>query len=74
MEVRIGVTQAHRDVVLESNETHDAIMKKVEAAIKGAALLSLTDDKGRTILVAGDRIAFVEVGAPVMGRVGFATV
>ena len=73
MEVRIGVTQTHRDVVLESNESHDSIMKKVEVAIKGASLLSLTDDKGRTVLVAGDRIAFVEVGAPAAARVGFAT-
>jgi hypothetical protein len=33
----------------------------------------LTDDKGRTITVPGDKIAFVEVGVATVGKVGFAS-
>jgi hypothetical protein len=72
MEVRIGISQAARDVVLESNETPASISEQVEKAIANDALLSLTDDKGRTIVVPGSKIAFVEIGAQAAGRVGFA--
>jgi hypothetical protein len=34
--------------------------------------LSLIDDKGRKILIPGDRLTFVELGAPEQRRVGFA--
>ena len=72
MEVRIGISQAARDVVLESNETPASISEQVEKAIANDELLSLTDDKGRTIVVPGSKIAFVEIGAQTTGRVGFA--
>ncbi len=72
MEVRIGISQAARDVVLESNESPASISQQVEKAIANDALLSLTDDKGRTIVVPGSKIAFVEIGAQAAGRVGFA--
>lgn len=72
MEVRIGISQAARDVVLESNETPASISEQVEKAIANDALLSLTDDKGRTIVVPGSKIAYVEIGAQSAGRVGFA--
>jgi hypothetical protein len=34
--------------------------------------LSLIDDKGRKILIPGERLTFVELGAPEQRRVGFA--
>ena len=72
MEVRIGVSQAARDVVLESNESPSAISAQIEKAIANDSLLTLTDDKGRTIVVPGNKIAFVEIGVQTAGRVGFA--
>lgn len=72
MEVRIGVSQAARDVVLESNDSPSAISAQIEKAIANDSLLTLTDDKGRTIVVPGNKIAFVEIGVQTAGRVGFA--
>lgn len=72
MEVRIGVTQATRDIVLESNEAAKDIMAAVQKAVDADSLLSLTDEKGRTIVVPGSKIAFVEIGAQTPGKVGFA--
>lgn len=72
MEIRIGIQHAGREVVLESTEAPKEISKLVDAAIKSGELLTLTDDKGRTIHVPGDKIAFVEVGAAQTGKVGFA--
>lgn len=73
MEVRIGVQQAPRDIVLESNDSAADITLAIEKAISSDSLLTLKDDKGRTIVVPGSKIAFVEVGAQTPGKVGFAS-
>lgn len=71
MEIKIGVQHSGREIVLESTQTADEVTSAVQTAVKGATLLSLTDEKGRTVLVPGDRIAFVEIGATEGRRVGF---
>lgn len=73
MEIRIGIQQSPREVALESNESPAEVNKKVAEAIKSGSILNLTDDKGRTITVPGDKIAFVEVGVANVGKVGFAS-
>ena len=71
MEVKIGVQQAAREVVLESAQSADDVVALVSAAVAGGTLLTLADEKGRTVLVPGDRIAYVEVGATERSRIGF---
>ncbi len=71
MEVRIGVQQAARELVLESTETPDAVAKKVAEALKNGALLDLVDEKGRRVVVPADRLAYVEIAASEVRRVGF---
>ena len=72
MEVRIGVQHATRELVIESAESTDAILAAVTAAVTGdASVLSLTDERGRQVLVPSDKLAYVEVGEPESRRVGF---
>ena len=73
MEVKIGVQQAAREVVLESTLTPDEVVALVSAAVSNASSLVLGDDKGRTVIVPGDKIAYVEIGAAERGRIGFGT-
>ena len=73
MEIRIGIQHANREVVLESNETTAAAKKLIDSAMSAGSVLTLTDDKGRTVIVPGDKIAFVEIGVQARGRVGFTT-
>jgi hypothetical protein len=72
MDIRIGVQNTAREVTLESNDSPADVNAKVAAAIKDGSLLTLTDDKGRTVMVPGDKIAYVEIGVPTSGKVGFA--
>jgi hypothetical protein len=72
MEVRIGVQDSAREVVFETKASADEITKEIENAVKNKTLVSLVDDKGRKILIPGDRLTFVELGAPEQRRVGFA--
>ena len=72
MEVRIGVQHATRELVIDSAETTDAILAAVTAAVTGdASVLTLTDERGRRVLVPSDKLAYVEVGEPESRRVGF---
>jgi len=72
MEVRIGVQDSAREVIFETKSSAEEITKEIEAAVKNKTLLSLIDDKGRKILIPGDRLTFVELGVPEQRRVGFA--
>ncbi|MDF6064541.1 DUF3107 domain-containing protein [[Kitasatospora] papulosa] len=72
MEVKIGVQHTPREIVLESGLSAEDVESAVSEALNGKAqLLSLTDDKGRKVLVPADRIAYVEIGEPSARRVGF---
>lgn len=71
MEVKIGVANAPREVTLESAQTPDEVSAAVAKAVAGGGLLSLTDEKGRVVVVPADKIAFVEIGTPERARLGF---
>ncbi|MFE7628569.1 DUF3107 domain-containing protein [Streptomyces sp. NPDC057509] len=74
MEVKIGVQHTPREIVLESGLSAEEVESTVAEALAGKArLLSLTDEKGRKVLVPADRIAYVEIGKPSARRVGFGT-
>ncbi|MCW2552973.1 MAG: putative ATP-binding protein [Mycobacterium sp.] len=72
MEVKIGVTDSPRELVLQSAQTPGDVEELVIAALgKDSGVLALTDEKGRRYLVQNTRIAYVEIGAVDSRRVGF---
>jgi hypothetical protein len=72
VEVRIGVQHATRELVVESTETPDAVIEAVQAAVSGkTAVLTLSDERGRQVVIAADKLAYVEIGEPETRRVGF---
>lgn len=71
MEIRIGVQNATREVVLESTQSAATVEKAVAAALEGGSVLRLEDDKGRTVMVPSATIGYVEIGAEESRRVGF---
>jgi hypothetical protein len=73
VEVKIGVQNAARELVLESNQSPEDIQAAFVAASKGG-VLDLVDERGRRVLVPGDRIAYLEIGEPVERRVGFGAI
>jgi hypothetical protein len=71
VEIKVGVENTPREVALESEQTPEQVTAAVEAALANGTVLSLTDDRGRTVLIPGSKIAYVEIGAPSARRVGF---
>lgn len=72
MDVRIGIQNVAREVVIESAETAEQVGKTVREAISGSTDLVLTDAKGRQVIVPAGVIGYVEIGAEEQRRVGFA--
>jgi hypothetical protein len=75
VDIRIGVTQAPREVSVELADDADreVVRKQVEAALGGAVdVLWLEDKKGRTIAIPAAKIAYVEIGSQDANRrIGF---
>jgi len=72
VEVKIGIQQAAREIVVDTDESADAVEKTVADALASeGGLISLTDTKGRKVLVPAAKVAYIEIGGGVVGQVGF---
>jgi DNA-binding MurR/RpiR family transcriptional regulator len=75
MEVRIGVKGAPRELVVDSNQSADDIQKAVDAALKdGTPTITLTDEKGRRVVIAADKFAYIEIAESETRKVGFGSI
>jgi uncharacterized protein DUF3107 len=72
VEVKIGVTDSPRELSFNSAQTPSEVEKSItDALTDGSGVLGLTDEKGRRFLVQAAKIAYVEIGAADVRRVGF---
>lgn len=75
MDLRIGITHAPRELNLELADDldRDELRGQIEAALTGAVdVLWVTDKRSRSIGVASNKIAYVELGTPEGDRkIGF---
>jgi hypothetical protein len=71
VEIKIGVQNVAREIVLESTEDAASVAKVVGEAITAGSELRLKDEKGRVIIVPGNALGYVEIGAEEARRVGF---
>ena len=71
MEIKIGVQYSPREISLESEDKPEDITAAVDAAIAKGSILKLTDDRGRTVIIPGDKITYVELGPASSRKVGF---
>ena len=74
MEVTIGVQNVARELSVETDAPADEVTSAVEAALTDGGMLRLTDTKGRTVLVPGRAIGWIQVGESEKGKVGFGAV
>ncbi len=72
VDVKIGVSDTGRELVVTSTETQAEIEAQVTKAFADPkSTLSLIDDKGRKVLVPASKIAYVEIAPADSRRVGF---
>jgi hypothetical protein len=74
VEVKVGVADTARELLINSSQTPEEVEALVADALKGSSsALTLVDDKGRRYVVPAARVAYVEIGSADSRRVGFAT-
>ena len=71
MEIKIGIQNVGREIVLESTRDADEVATLVAEAIGSGKELRLEDEKGRQVIVPAGVLAYVELGAQEQRRVGF---
>lgn len=72
MEVRIGVVESPRELVVTSGLTPEEVEALVSDAVHGkSGVLTLVDQKGARFVVPASRVAYVEIGPQDSRKVGF---
>lgn len=72
MEIKIGIKESGRELVLESAQSAEKIAETVRTALaEDHAVLDLTDERGRQFLIAARALAYVEIGAQEVRKIGF---
>ena len=72
MEIKIGIQNVAREIILESEQSSDEVAAAVSEALAKGTELRLTDEKGRIIIVPGHALGYVELGGEKARSVGFA--
>ena len=70
MEIRIGVQNVTREIVVETDKSSDDVSALVSKAMSGG-VLDLVDVQGRRVIVPSSALAYVQIGQEVQNRVGF---
>jgi len=74
VEVTIGVQNVARELSVETDASAEEVSAAVETAMTDGGLLRLVDTKGRTVLVPGRAVDWIQVGESEKGKVGFGAV
>jgi hypothetical protein len=78
VEIKVGIQHVNREVVLEvtqsAAEVEQAVTEALQASDPKLAVLSLTDEHGRRVLIPSDKIGYVDIGEENGRRVGFGAV
>jgi len=66
VDVRIGVTQAPREISIEvPDDERDQVRAAIDAALSGAKdTLWLQDKRGKLTAIPSAKIAYIEIGSP----------
>jgi hypothetical protein len=71
MEVKIGVVNASRELTIDTSLEAGELEDQVRAALTNGGVLSLSDSKGRRVVIPVEKLAYVEITTSSAGQVGF---
>ena len=74
MEVKVGIQHVSREVVVETSKSGADIQQAFAEAVDSGGVFTVTDDRGRTVLIPAAKIAYVDLGEESARRVGFSVV
>ncbi len=73
VEIKVGIQHVAREITVDTDQTAAEVEKNLLKALSDETILTLTDAKGRKVLVPVDKIAYVDLGQENARPVGFGT-
>jgi Protein of unknown function (DUF3107) len=76
VEIKIGIQHVNREIIVESNESAADVEKELMSSIGtgGDGVFTVTDERGRKVLIPVGKIAYVDLGEENARHVGFGAV
>jgi Protein of unknown function (DUF3107) len=74
VEIKVGILHNNREIVVETTESSSDVQAAFEKArVSADGLLTLTDERGRKVMIAASAIAYLDIGQENARHVGFGT-
>lgn len=74
MEIKIGIQDVTRELTVETDTTAAQVEKDLAKALADNGLLTLSEGKGRKVMIPVAKIAYLDLGQDKARPVGFGTV
>jgi len=74
VEIKVGIQQINRELVIETSESAVDVENSFAEAVAKGGLLTLTDERGRKVLIQASSIGYLDVGEENTRHVGFGSV
>jgi len=76
VEVKVGIQHVNREIVVECTESATDVEKELLSSIAdgGDGVFTLSDERGRKVLIPVSKIAYVDLGEENARHVGFGAV
>lgn len=71
MEVKVGIRDVPREVSVETKASAADVESALLDALQGNGIFTLTDEKGRKVLIPAAQVAYVDLGTENARPVGF---
>lgn len=71
MEIKVGIQHINREIAVETAETAAEVEKNLASALKSDGLLTLTDERGRKVVLQAKLIGYIDIGEENARKVGF---
>jgi Protein of unknown function (DUF3107) len=74
VEIKVGILNVNREVIIESTSTSAEVEKDFAKALKDGGLFSVTDERGRKVLIPAAQVGYLDLGQENARHVGFGSV
>jgi hypothetical protein len=74
VEIKVGIQHVNREIVVETSESATDIEESLAAAMSQETFFTVTDERGRKVLIPAAKIAYVDLGEENARHVGFGSV
>jgi Protein of unknown function (DUF3107) len=71
VEIKVGIQHVNREIVVETTESASSVEEAYTEAAASGGVLTLSDERGRKVLIQASSISYVDIGEESARRVGF---